>query len=361
MQQVWKKRTHTHEECTTDLAKVKCFAYGEHGHISARCPKSSSKGPSKGSPKGSSSKGSKGEKGAKGPGSKGKTTSKGKGKGKKGKKGKMFEGSAEGQQEFSPGIEEWGGEDWWGAEGWGETWEQGWGSGEWSQTGATQETENLQLSALLLDEDSHVFACECTESSPALARECHNSEDSHVSGCELCLGSHVKPLFVHGIHDGEHAEWWLLDNCASVTVLSEQHAEYFGVNMEQTNATFAEQQFSSANGTPVVMHRACKLDVLIELEDPLGECRYSKATMPVLVGNMKHNILSTTSLCCKGWHFQQGPEKIHLWTEKGQSATDLTLFANVPCLRLKPVQGSKVLCEVKGEVPQEAAFLLLHP
>ena len=96
-------KKHASAECTVDMAKVKCFRCGVHGHIGMNCNSKQDKGKGRGS--GEPWKGASGDKG------KGKTNdfSKGKGKGK----GKGFKGGRKGKLNELSSDQSWEEEQWW--------------------------------------------------------------------------------------------------------------------------------------------------------------------------------------------------------------------------------------------------------
>ena len=68
---------------------------------------------------------------------------------------------------------------------------------------------------------------------------------------------------------------------------------------------------------------------------------WKKARLNVLVGSIRHNILSITSLADSGWRFTQGPKGFDLFHEKlGMHCLDVAYFANCPWVRLYPDVGS---------------------
>ena len=137
-------RKHSSQECTTDLAKVRCFKCNAYGHIGANCSqgkKQSSFG-STGFGKGKSSeKGSSGGDKGKGKGSKGKGKGKPKGFGKKGKLNEMYDEESSwdwSQWDWSPegwvsevgwSDQSWSDSAWYGDSWSGEGWDQSWDSG----------------------------------------------------------------------------------------------------------------------------------------------------------------------------------------------------------------------------------------
>ena len=132
----------------------------------------------------------------------------------------------------------------------------------------------------------------------------------------------------------QDAEYWLLDSGASVTVLSESCAAIYGV--EASQRTLGGDAFSSANGTPVRMFQSVHIVVSLLLESEAGETQWVEAGMEVLVGETRHNIISTTSLCLKGWQFLQTREGLSVKAPNGCCAKEVSLFGNVRWIRLHP-------------------------
>ena len=384
-------RKHKTANCNTDMSKVKCFACNEYGHISAHCKKSfqasglpPGKGKSKDGEKGKG-KGKGQEKGKPSKG-KGKANKGGKGKkGSKGKKGKMYELMEIPQDHQEAADEEHWEETWWGGAG-GDAWgEEDWAGYVPAQDGKAIETPSLQLSALftpgfpdalgLRSEQRHeecsLFRDTCCDCDLlCIGQHVCGDMDFHVSfGMACCCfgmsnGSDMKfsetsnhvprfpspkvqdsmsrqlevsPLLVNEVFENAHdAEWWLIDSGAGVTVLSERSARFFGVSEEVLSAAKVDQGFSAANGSPVKMLVEVLVHVNVLLEDATGKRTYESASMHVWVGETQHNILSTTMLCIRGWTFAQDRDGLTLQAPGGSIATEVTLFGNVPWLRLRP-------------------------
>ena len=160
-------RKHSSQECTTDLAKVRCFKRNAYGHIGANCSqgkKQNSFG-STGFGKGKSSeKGSSGGDKGKGKGNKGKGNGKPKGFGKKGKLNEMYDdGSSWDWSQWDWSQEGWVSEVGWSDQSWsdaawygdswsGEGWDQSWDCGPegGSETHQHEETEGGQVGSLMI-------------------------------------------------------------------------------------------------------------------------------------------------------------------------------------------------------------------
>ena len=156
-------RKHSSQECTTDLAKVRCFKCNAYGHIGANCSqgkKQSSFG-STGFGKGKSSeKGSSGGDKGKGKGNKGKGKGKPKGFGKKGKLNEMYDEESswdwfqwDWSQEGWVSEVGWSDDSAWYGDSWnGEGWDQSWDSGPQGGSDAHQheETEGGQVGSLIM-------------------------------------------------------------------------------------------------------------------------------------------------------------------------------------------------------------------
>ena len=370
-------RKHKTANCNTDMSTVKCFACQEYGHISGNCPKS--RGSSHGESFQASGSAGKGKKGAKGKGkesgkSKGKDkgkTGKGKGKGQgKGKKGKMYELTE--QTPEQPETTEGAGWDdaWWEGAWWGESW----GEEDWTAQSAAPEggnpatTPTPQLCALFIpsflnarsslgeqrsaessfcdmsdfcscDDKSDCFSC---MSSVCSSNSCGDTSDFLSCG-DMSDQVEVAPLLMGEVFENAHdEEWWLVDSGAGVTVLSEQNARFFGVTEESLTAAKIDQGFSAANGSPVRMLVEVQIEVEVLLEDHSGERSHRSAVMNVWVGETQHNILSTTMLCFRGWTFAQDRDGITLQAPGGAVAAEVTLYGNVPWLRLRPSKSSGV-------------------
>ena len=159
-------RKHSSQECTTDLAKVRCFKCNAYGHIGANCSqgkKQNSFG-STGFGKGKSSeKGSSGGDKGKGKGNKGKGNGKPKGFGKKGKLNEVYDdGSSWDWSQWDWSQEGWVSEvgwsdqswsdaawygDSWNSEGWDQSWDSGPQGGDSHQH---EETEGGQVGSLII-------------------------------------------------------------------------------------------------------------------------------------------------------------------------------------------------------------------
>ena len=153
-------------------------------------------------------------------------------------------------------------------------------------------------------------------------------------GQPVCL----EPLVIAGLRaEARDGEWWLLDSGAGVTVLSLKYAEMFGVYVDDLKRQRVGQQFSAANGSSVRMLGERTISVELLLENGNGESTWHAADMNVWVGDTNHNIISTTMLCFRSWSFSQNCAGIALATSAGLTAKEVTLFGDVPWLRLKPL------------------------
>ena len=97
----------------------------------------------------------------------------------------------------------------------------------------------------------------------------------------------------------------------------------------------------AANGSSVNMSGTAEIGVQMHMSGPSGDdwC-WKKARLNVLVGSIRHNILSITSLADSGWRFTQGPKGFDLFHEKlGMHCLDVAYFANCPWVRLHPDIG----------------------
>ena len=138
--------------------------------------------------------------------------------------------------------------------------------------------------------------------------------------------------------DQTDSTWWLLDSGASTSVLAQSSASAF-------NAAIAKEcpgGFLAANGSSVQMAGSAEIGVHMFMSDEQGgEQCWKKARMKVLVGNIRHNILSVTALADSGWKFTQGPNGFDLYhTRMGLHCLETDYFANCPWVRMYPSSGT---------------------
>ena len=143
----------------------------------------------------------------------------------------------------------------------------------------------------------------------------------------------LEPLLSQ-LADQHDASWWLLDSGASTTVLAESSAAAFSAAISPQNV----EGFSAANGSQVRMCGTAEVGVHMFMSTSTGDERiWKKARLKVLVGNIKHNILSVTSLADSGWRFTQGPKGFDLYHDQlGLHCLETAYFANCPWVRLHP-------------------------
>ena len=114
----------------------------------------------------------------------------------------------------------------------------------------------------------------------------------------------------------------LLDSGAAVTVLSKQCVSPYSATMVGDAEGL---KFSAANGSSVSMHGGAEVSVFLCLwNDEKNHDVWTKAKLTTLVGDTRHNILSTTSLAQSGWTLMQGKDNIRLVHEEtGQVAHEI--------------------------------------
>ena len=104
----------------------------------------------------------------------------------------------------------------------------------------------------------------------------------------------------------DDSSWWLLDSGASATVLAERFATCYGIPKKSVGHNNGDQ-FKAANGTAVNMSGRAEVGVKVVTVDEWGTQRSQQnAQLKAMVGDVQHNIISTTSLCKAGWEFWQG-------------------------------------------------------
>ena len=131
------------------------------------------------------------------------------------------------------------------------------------------------------------------------------------------------------------ASWWLLDSGASTSVLAESNLTAFGTQVTSEHMT---DRYSAANGSQVRMCGTTDICVHMYMaDDSGGRSMWKKAYMKVLVGSIKHNILSVTSLANSGWRFTQGPAGFDLYhAELNLHFMETAYFSNCPWVRMQP-------------------------
>ena len=148
----------------------------------------------------------------------------------------------------------------------------------------------------------------------------------------------LRPLLSQ-VADNTDASWWLLDSGASTSVLAESNLSAFRSVLQDSEGLGG---YKAANGSSVNMSGTAEIGVQMHMSGTSGDdwC-WKKARLNVLVGSMRHNILSITSLADSGWRFTQGPKGFDLFHEKlGMHCLDVAYFANCPWVRLYPDVGS---------------------
>ena len=149
--------------------------------------------------------------------------------------------------------------------------------------------------------------------------------------------SKKKDPLLSQLADQTDSTWWLLDSGASTSVLAQSSASAF-------NAAIGKEcpgGFLAANGSSVQMAGSAEIGVHMFMPDEQGgEQCWKKARMKVLVGNIRHNILSVTALADSGWKFTQGPNGFDLYhTRMGLRCLETDYFANCPWVRMYPNSG----------------------
>ena len=147
----------------------------------------------------------------------------------------------------------------------------------------------------------------------------------------------LRPLLSQ-VADNTDASWWLLDSGASTSVLAESNLSAFRSVLQDSEGLGG---YRAANGSSVNMSGTAEIGVQMRMSGTSGDdwC-WKKARLNVL-GSIRHNILSITSLADSGWRFTQGPKGFDLFHEKlGMHCLDVAYFANCPWVRLYPDVGS---------------------
>ena len=151
------------------------------------------------------------------------------------------------------------------------------------------------------------------------------------------IGSVISPLLSE-LSAGDDIGWWLLDSGAAVTVLAKHCLIPYGGELVRTSD---DSKFSAANGSSVSMHGRAEISVFMCLRRYHDETKFwKKGKLMTLVGDTRHNILSTTSLAQSGWQFKHGSDGVSLTHEEsGDMACEIAVFAGCPWIRLHPHSG----------------------
>ena len=135
----------------------------------------------------------------------------------------------------------------------------------------------------------------------------------------------------------DDGQWWLLDSGASSTVMASRFVEVYGGKLKpQSDAN----RFRAANGSAVNMCGETEVVAMVSMfSEEKGAREERKACLKTLVGDIRHNILSTTTLCKLGWEFCQRPDGFHVRDLKsGATMSDVAYFAGCPWVHLRPVK-----------------------
>ena len=153
----------------------------------------------------------------------------------------------------------------------------------------------------------------------------------------------------------DDASWWLLDSGASATVLAERFAKCYGVPKEFSD-NYHGDQFKAANGTAVNMKGKAEVGVKIVMVDEWGTQRSQRsAQLKAMIGDIQHNIISTTSLCKAGWEFWQGDTWFELRNRNtGEVASEVGYFAGCPWIRLQTCHDAKTVSFVGVDSNEKA-------
>ena len=397
-------RKHNTQACQVDLSKTKCFRCNQFGHVGMNCRNKTNdtngkgKGKSSGKTSGKQTVIRSDAWNKKGKG-KSKNT---KGYGKKGKLNELTETETEQDWTWTTWDQEddWHESSWtdewtsWDTSDWSEWTPDGQvdqiGSHTTYRSSGQQDEQpigSLVLSPLLSDlnmDDGSFGRLELIENSseprvsstvasffPGLRG--NSQEGTHLSGRDLssflvspepmrCVVHRVKSLvderhtvsvqrqvdmflpFVYPLlsqlAEETDSTWWLLDSGASTTVLAESSVNTFRTLVKHMNAPDLDG-FRAANGSKVAMSGQGDLSVHLLMADSWGTQTWKQARMKVMVGQIRHNVLSVTALAHSGWFFSQGPHGFDLsLPSAGLHAVETGYFANCPWVRLHPSEFS---------------------
>lgn len=117
--------------------------------------------------------------------------------------------------------------------------------------------------------------------------------------------------------------------------MSKAHASAYSITL--TPVSQEENRFRAANGSKVDISGSAHVPVWITFADGGS----SQANLRCLVGNISHNILSTTTLCSCGWEFVQDANSCWLkHAQTGRHVCDVVFYGGCPWVKLDPVEQS---------------------
>ena len=143
----------------------------------------------------------------------------------------------------------------------------------------------------------------------------------------------MMPLISSQVSSSE-GTWWLLDSGAATSVLSQNYEGMYRCQAQEDSAGALETYYA-ANGTPVHM----RANVLVSLAFQVvtgasGKKKTQSFKLACCIGDVSHNIISTTQLVKKGWSVIQSPGETYLYHEdSGTLISDVLLWGGPPWLR----------------------------
>ena len=125
----------------------------------------------------------------------------------------------------------------------------------------------------------------------------------------------MMPLISSQVSSSE-GTWWLLDSGAATSVLSQNYEGMYRCQAQEDSAGALETYYA-ANGTPVHM----RANVLVSLAFQVvtgasGKKKTQSFKLACCIGDVSHNIISTTQLVKKGWSVIQSPGETYLSTTR---------------------------------------------
>ena len=148
-------------------------------------------------------------------------------------------------------------------------------------------------------------------------------------------GAIMMPLISSQFVDSE-GSWWLLDSGAATSVLSNSYEGMYRCQAQEDSAGALETYYA-ANGTPVHMRANVLVTVAFEVVAGVsGKKKTQSFKLACCVGDVSHNIISTTQLVKKGWSIVQSPGETYLYHEDtGTLISDVLLWGGTPWLRAR--------------------------
>eukprot|EP00435_Cladocopium_sp_Y103_P004433 s4710_g1.t1 len=189
-------------------------------------------------------------------------------------------------------------------------------------------------------QSGHIGGANCQSSSPksSSSQSSGTGKGSGVTSGPLeeeqePEGAIMTPLISSQVSSSE-GTWWLLDSGAATSVLSQSYEGMYRCQVQEDSAGGLETYYA-ANGTPVHMRANVLVSLAFEVvTGTFGKKKTQSFKLACCIGDVSHDIISTTQLVKKGWSVIQSPGETYLYHEdSGTLISDVLLWGGTPWLR----------------------------